>query len=157
MPPLIQLEQPYWREFQRQLKGLTGTDEEIKRVWAQILEPVRAEWARRLPGSLKKTAKVRRKARSGEIWAGYPRATADRPFLPWLEFGGTIRFRPGPRKFAEAVPFPWGIRMIPTSSGIHRSRNVDGRYRGPTVEHAPENLAEEFAFRTQLILNKYFH
>jgi hypothetical protein len=158
MRPMIELDKRDWNRFLRNLKAAAGDMDDIKDLWARILEPMRADWARRLPGSLRKTVKVRRKAQSGEIWAGYPNTRGDRPFLPWLEFGGRIRFRAGPRKFVEVVPFGQGkpFSTIRSGEGIWRDRYPEGRWRGPTIESQTDDIGKEFADGLQDIFERYF-
>lgn len=154
---LFEIDGRWWREFNRQLKA-AGDDapNAVKDLWARILEPMRADWEKRIPSSrLKRTVKVRRKAQ-GEIWAGHARKGADRPFLPWLEFGGTIRFQPGPRKFVEVVKLPGGFITVPTKGGVHRDRVKEGRYMGPAVEGKADEIADQFAEAVVDIFNKHF-
>lgn len=156
MPPFIELEEPQWSQFLRQLKIAAGDASEVKDLWQRILEPMRADWARRLPGRLARTAKVARKQSAGEIRAGYPRARPGTPFLPWLEFGGTIRHKRGPRRRSEFVPFPFGIRAVPYARGIRRERVKEGRYMGPAVEGSRDDVAREFAEGIQDIFARHF-
>jgi len=156
VPPFIQLEQPHWNQFLRQLKIAAGDASDVKNLWATLLEPMRAGWAQLLPGSLSRTAKVRKKAASGEIWAGNRNKHGDRPFLPWLEFGGTIRHERGPRKGVELVPFPWGIRAISYKEGIKRARVKEGRWMGPAIEGKTDDVAREFAEGIVAIFDKHF-
>jgi hypothetical protein len=151
MPPFVQMQQPHWNRFLRQLKVAAGDVSEVKHLWAKILEPMRAEWARRLPGSLKKTVKVRKKAQ-GEIWAGHRSIGRDRPFLPWLEFGGRIGFEPGPLKKGERVPM-YGFRTV---YSVYRTREPDGRWLAPTVAGKKDAIAAEFAEGIEEIFQKHF-
>lgn len=157
---LFEIDGRWWREFNRQLKA-AGDDgpEAIKKMWADILEPMRADWARRVPSSrLKKTVKVRRKAH-GEIWAGTkspPKKPA--PFWPWLEFGGTIGFEPGPikppRQFMERVPNLGGD--VRTVRVVRRPFDKEGRYRQPAVDANLDAIAGQFAEAVADIFNKHF-
>jgi hypothetical protein len=151
----IKLDKRNWNEFVRQTKAAAdGTPDDVQHMWPRILGPMRREWARRLPGSLKKTAKVRKKAQ-GEIWAGYPKPATDRPFLPWLEFGGTIKWKANPTNAFERVPLPFGFRMRKVMY-LRRARVPEGRYRGPAVEGKTDDIAREFADEVQRMFNKYF-
>ncbi len=154
MPALFEIDGRWWREFNRQLKAAAGDASDVKDMWARILEPMRSDWARRIPSSrLSRTVKVRRKAQ-GEIWAGHARKGDDRPFLPWLEFGGSIGFKPGPRKGVEVINIPGvGFRSV---KKIHRDRVKEGRYLGPTVEGKADEVAEQFAEAVADIFNKHF-
>ncbi len=152
----IKLDKRTWNEFVRQTKiAAAGTPDDVQHLWGRILGPMRRAWAAKLPGSLKKTPKVRSKAQ-GEIWAGFPRVARNRPFLPWLEFGGTIKWKADPRNQYETVPLAAGGFVRRKVMYIKRLRVPEGRWRGPVVDAYTDDIGREFAEEVQRLFNKYF-
>lgn len=149
----IELDKRYYREFRSQLRAsstaLEDHSAEFNTIMREALRPLVDEWRWRLPGSTKGTVKA------------YPatltvRAGGGEPFLPWLEFGGTVVWKQKGTKGYTHLPVGGGFRNR-FRAFIKREREPEGRYRGPAVKSAMPRVQEEVADGVQAMLEKVFH
>lgn len=152
----IELDPVWWREFRRQTKAAAGDLADVKDLLQRAAKPVADAWRKRLPGSLKGTVRTMRQSRQGIVRAGFRSAHGDHPFLPWLEFGGTVTWYRQPQYGPfKRVPI-YGFRMRKVMS-LDRSRNAEGRWRQPALESSIDEANHEFSDGVQQILNRHFH
>lgn len=154
----IELDRRYYAEFKRQVRAAsTALDDhsaEMQAIMREALQPLVKEWQQRLPGSLKATAKAY--PASLTVRAGFKSASGDHPFLPWLEFGGTVTWYRQPA-FGDFKRVPvYGFRMRKVM-GLTRARNAEGNYRGPAVKAGIEETNAAVADGIQEMFCRVFH
>ena len=152
----IELDKKWWMEFRRQTKAAAGDLSDVKDLLQTALKPMADDWQRRLPGSTKRTVRIMRQSRQGIIRAGWRSKSGDHPFVPWLEFGGTVVWKTRGREMAN-VHLQSGVWRKRWKTFIRRPRVADGRYIGPAFESKADDVNREFADGVQRILNKHFH
>ena len=158
----IELDKRYYREFRSQLRAastdLEDHNAEFLGIMREALRPLVDEWRWRLPGSLKGTVKSFPSTLT--VRAGFASTQGGedgRPFLPWLEFGGTVVWKQrGTTGYTHLPLQSRGFRNR-FKAFIERDRVAEGRWRGPAVKDAMPRVQQETADGVQRMLEKVFH
>jgi hypothetical protein len=157
----VELDRAYWQEFKRQVRVASNNLENIDHAalmrgeMREALTPLADAWRQNLPGSLKATVKVL--PQSLTVRAGFPDVHGDHPFLPWIEFGGTVTWYRSPAGGPfKHLALPFGYRMRKVMS-IKLPREPQGRHRYPAIFYALPETKTKVADAVQHMLNTVFH
>ncbi len=152
----IELDKKTWAEFKRQLyvasTNLQDGRADLKDVINEAAQPLAQAWRTRLPGSTAGTVKVMRNMK-GTVRAGWASPKGDHPFLPWVEFGGTVVWKAKHSPYTRVPVYGHRMRKL---MFIKLPREPGGRFRRPAINASIGEVAQKLGDGVQRLLNKYF-